>query len=277
MSAAVLSAVHHVRKMRGKSQAHLMRASDGSFYVTKFQNNPGGIRALASEFFATKLALFLGLPMAEVCIIEVPDSLIENTPELRIESDGLISPCTAGLQLASRYAADPLTDRIFDYMPPSQFHRVVNQIDVVRMLAFDKWTGNCDNRQAVFVRGRGEAHYRMTFIDQHYCFDGHHWAFPDLPHMGTYERNPAYPNVTGWDSFEPLLSRIEAIEYADLWRCAGQVPYEWYEHDGEGLFRLVEALHARRLLVRDLVAQFRDSKPKPFPNWRAFSHERLLS
>lgn len=43
-------------------------------------------------------------------------------------------------------------------------------------------------------------------------------------------------DVIGWESFEPILSRIEQIDYAELWRCAGQVPYEWYEHDGEGYF-----------------------------------------
>jgi hypothetical protein len=33
-----LYAFQHIRRMRGGSQAHLLRASDGSYYVTKFQN-----------------------------------------------------------------------------------------------------------------------------------------------------------------------------------------------------------------------------------------------
>jgi hypothetical protein len=33
-----LAAVQHIRPLRGGSQSHLMRASDGAFYVTKFQN-----------------------------------------------------------------------------------------------------------------------------------------------------------------------------------------------------------------------------------------------
>jgi hypothetical protein len=107
----------------------------------------------------------------------------------------------------------------------------------------------------------------MTFIDQHYCFDGGRWVFPDLPLMGTYFRNQVYEGVTGWDSFEPTLTRIEAMEYADLWRCAAPVPYEWYEHDGEGLFQLVETLHQRRTFVRHLITQFRESCRNPFPEW----------
>ena len=42
-------AVQHVRKMRGGAQAHLLRASDNRFYVTKFQNNPQGARILAND------------------------------------------------------------------------------------------------------------------------------------------------------------------------------------------------------------------------------------
>jgi hypothetical protein len=31
-------AVQHIRRMRGGAQAHLMRCSDGHFYVVKFRN-----------------------------------------------------------------------------------------------------------------------------------------------------------------------------------------------------------------------------------------------
>lgn len=256
MNDSVLSAVHHIRKMRGGSQAHLMRASDGNLYVTKFQNNPGGVRTLASEFLATKLALSLGLPMAEVQAIEVPESLIASTPALQIEIDGIVSPCARGLQLGSLYAGDPIKDRVFDHMPQSQFHRVVNRTDIFQMLAFDKWTGNCDGRQAVFVKRGNATGYHMVFIDQHYCFDGHWWTFPDLPSHGAYPHTYVYENVTGWESFEPTLSRIKAIEYDELWRCAAQIPHEWIEYDGEGLFLLIEALYARRSKLPDLIRGF---------------------
>jgi hypothetical protein len=264
----VLSAVQHIRRMRGGTQAHLMRASDGNLFVVKFQNNREGVRVLANEFFATNLAITLGLPMAEGAVIEVSDQLIANTPELRVEIGGTTIPCAAGLQYASRYVADPLTEQVFDYMPETQFWRVVNRNDLVRMLAFDKWTGNCDGRQTVFTKRERQSSYQMTFIDQHYCFDGERWTFPDLPLMGTYFRNQVYEGVTGWESFEPILTRIEEIGYDDLWRAAAQIPYDWYEYDGEGLFQLVEMLYRRRSWVRDLITEFRNSVRRPFPHWQ---------
>jgi hypothetical protein len=52
-----ISAVQHLRRLRGGAQSHLLRASDGASYVTKFQNNPQHIRVLANEMLATRLGL----------------------------------------------------------------------------------------------------------------------------------------------------------------------------------------------------------------------------
>lgn len=75
---ACISAVQHLHSLRGGAQSHLLRASDGACYVTKFQNNPQHIRVLANEMLATNLGLALGLPMPRVEVIEVSDWLIEH-------------------------------------------------------------------------------------------------------------------------------------------------------------------------------------------------------
>jgi hypothetical protein len=129
-----LYAVQHIRRMRGGSQAHLLRASDGQFYVTKFQNNPQHVRVLASEYLATRLGILLGLPMPEVRIIDVSDWLIANSPELCVETAGHSTPCTSGLQFASRYAADPEQDHIFDYLPDAMVRGIANPEDFHRIL-----------------------------------------------------------------------------------------------------------------------------------------------
>jgi hypothetical protein len=86
---ACISAIEHLRPLRGGAQSHLLRASDGFCYVTKFQNNPQHIRVLANEMLATNLGLALGLPMPRVEVIEVSDWLIERTEDLRIS---LVAP-----------------------------------------------------------------------------------------------------------------------------------------------------------------------------------------
>ena len=65
---APLQAVQHIRKMRGGSQAHLIRASDKNLYIVKFQNNPQHVRVLANEYLGTKVGQLLHLPMPEARI-----------------------------------------------------------------------------------------------------------------------------------------------------------------------------------------------------------------
>lgn len=130
-----------------------------------------------------------------------------------------------------------------------------NKEDFARVLVFDKWLGNCDSRQAVFTKG--------------YCFNAEQWSFPDLPLHGVYYQNHVYAGVRSWRLFQPTLSSIEMMDHLDIWRCAAAIPHDWFEHDGEGLYVLVEALHHRRSLVRNLITAFRHSSRNPFPQWAA--------
>ena len=265
---ACMSAVQHVRRLRGGSQSQLLRASDGLYYVTKFQNNPQHVRVLANEMLATRLGALLGLPVPSVASIEVCDWLIENTNDLRMDVAGLRTAFKAGLHLGSAYAADPIEGHLFDYLPEGLLQQVTNLEDFARVIVLDKWTCNADGRQAVFSReAKRRATYKATFIDQGYCFNAGEWNFPDSPLRGVYARNYVYKHVTGWDAFEPALTRAEEIDVDQIWRIAAEIPAEWYEFDIAGLNRLIEGLYSRRSAIRALITAFRHSTRTPFPNW----------
>ena len=266
---ACISAIQHLRPLRGGAQSHLLKASDGACYVTKFQNNPQHIRVLANEMLATNLGLALGLPMPRVEVIEVSDSLIEHTEDLRISLGGAKIPCRSGKQLGSLYVGCESPGMTFDYLPRELLQRVVNIGDFARALVLDKWTCNSDGRQAIFCRKtvRGHRHH-ATFIDQGYCFNASEWSFPDCPLRGVYANNCVYEGVTGWEAFEPALTRAEEMDADTIWRYAAEIPEEWYEGDRDGLHRLVEALHHQRTAIRGLIEKFRESTRNPFPNWR---------
>ncbi len=264
----VLAAVQHIRRMRGGSQAHLLAASDGYLYVTKFQNNPQHVKILANEFLATRLVRALGLPVPEVEVIVVSDGLIEENSGLRFEAEGKIIRCASGLQLGIRYAADLWQDRLSDHLAHSKFEYVKNKEDFWRILVLDKWLGNCDGRQAVFTRRSDQREYAATFIDHGYCFNGSEWTFPDLPLHGVFYRNSIYRDVTGWNSFEPALSKAESFDPQILWTLASEIPPEWYQHNQDTLCCLIEFLCKRRCIIRDLISRFRDCSHQPFPNWQ---------
>src|ERR1700739_3398343 len=71
----MVKALEHIRRMRGGAQAHLMRCSDGNYYVVKFQNNPQHRRFLVNERLGTPPAGRMRPPTAPVSVVEVPQDL----------------------------------------------------------------------------------------------------------------------------------------------------------------------------------------------------------
>lgn len=265
--AATVQAVQHIRRMRGGAQSHLMRASDGFFYIVKFQNNPQDVRVLANEWFATRLAQRLGIPVPEPKVIEVSSWLIEHTPELRCDLGGKKVPFTSGLCFGSRYIEDAHVGTALDYLPECEFDRVANLGDFARVLVLDKWTSNSDGRQCVFSRGPRARKYRVTFIDFGYCFNAGEWTFPDAPLRGVYTCNRVYESVTGWKSFEPALARAQNMSMDEIREGAAGLPLEWYGQDMEGMERIITTLYNRHRLIPELITAVRESTRNPFPNW----------
>jgi len=254
--------------MRGGAQGHLMRCTDGHYYVVKFRNNPQGLRVLANEMLATRLAARIGLPVPATEVVQVDEWLVEHTPELNIQLAHNVSRCVPGLQFGSRYVVDPLEGQVWDYIPPEMLGRVRNLEAFAGMLALDKWTGNANGRQAAFWRKLREKKYTACFIDQGYCFNAGEWTFPDNPLRGVYSRNEVYAGVTGWESFDPWLSQIEGLSESVVWDVVDGIPPEWYESKDEEMEKLARTLLARRELVRGLIEVFRVSVRRPFPEWR---------
>jgi hypothetical protein len=254
--------------MRGGAQSQLMLGADGNLWVVKFQNNPQHLRVLANELIATRLAAAAGLTVPQTEVVEVTEWLAANTPEMRVDLlRGGSERCASGLQFGSRFVGGLMPGQVVDYLPEPQLDEVRNVAEFAGMLCLDKWAGNCNGRQAVFERRPREHRYRATFIDQGFCFNAGAWTFPDSPLRGVYARNRVYARVTGWESFEPWLSRVEAMRAETLWQIAEAVPPEWYGGDTAVIERLMEQMLARRSRVRDLIASFRDSDREPFPMW----------
>jgi hypothetical protein len=137
------------------------------------------------------------------------------------------------------------------------------------MFAVDKWTCNCDRRQAVFQRTARQKHYRAFFIDHGFCFNGGEWTFPDGPAAGVYGHRCVYHQVNGWSSFEPWLSRIEEFPAESLWQIVTEIPGDWYAENRFAMEQLIESLLRRRSRVRELIDQFRTFDPTYFPAWRS--------
>jgi hypothetical protein len=261
-------AVQAIRRMRGGAQSQLMLGADSRLWVVKFQNNPQHIRVLANELIASRLAQAIGLTVPAVEVIELTAWLADNSPELDIELGlGEKVRCAAGLHFGSSFVGGLMPGQVVDFLPATSLADVRNLHEFAGILALDKWTGNCNGRQAVFDKRPREQRYRATFIDQGFCFNAGDWNFPDSAVRGLYPSLSVYEGVTGWASFEPWLSRLEALEPDALWAIAEAVPPSWYGGNLSTLERLMEELLLRRGRVRDLITSVRLSEREPFPNW----------
>ena len=283
----MLFAVEQIRRMRGGAQSHLMRCSDGHYYVVKFQNNPQHRRILVNELLGTRLAARLGLPTTPVEIIDVAKELIALTPELCMEMPRSRIPCQPGLQFGSRYPGDPRRLALHDFLPDEQLRQVENIHEFAGMLVFDKWTCNTNGRQTIFFQepaadtrspvspSSGPATdlaaqpYKTKMIDQGFCFNAGEWNYPDAPLRGLYARNRVYEGITGLESFAPWTTRVEkAITERVLAEVLHEIPPEWYEDDYDATSRLLEQLYRRRTRVTELLISAKNTTRQPFPNWR---------
>jgi hypothetical protein len=198
--------------------------------VVKFQNNPRHTRILVNEMQGTRLAARLGLPTPPVAVVEGSPDLIRQTPELCVELPRARLPCTPGLQFASRYPGDP--------------HRGKRPETVA------------------------DPAYEAVMIDQGFCVNAGEWTFPDAPLRGLYARNRVYLGVTGHESFEPWIERIEKrMTERVLDRLIREVPPEWYADDLDSVIGLGEQLLRRRKLVPDLISAAKNTTRRLFPNW----------
>jgi hypothetical protein len=269
-----------IRKMRGGAQAHLIEAADQHCYVVKFSNNPQHRRILVNEWIASVFLRYLGIATPESAMIRVTPEFLERNPDAAFQLGSSRRPVAPGWHYGSRFPGDPARLVVYDFLPDTLLHQIVNRSDFWGTLVFDQWTGNADSRQAVFFRARlrewlpaFEAHpQRLGFvaqmIDHGFVFDGPNWRLPDSPLQGLYHRPIVYEGVRGLDDFEPWLERITHFPETVVDQAVKQIPPAWIEEDTEDLTRLLEQLLKRRGRVADLLEACRRERANLFPNWR---------
>ncbi len=158
------------------------------------------------------------------------------------------------------------------FLPDFPPREVTNAADFAGMLVFDKWTGNMDWRQVIFVPDVATQNYSIVMIDNGLCFNGREWDFPYAPKCGLAARPSAYGAVLGIESFEPWLQILENVTGNHLLdQLADDVPHEWYESDVKALRNLLQEMECRRRSVLGALWTTRSESPQCFPNWTLYT------
>lgn len=275
-----VTARRFVRRMRGGAQAQLLEADDGRFYVTKFTSNPQHRRVLINDWLGQAFLRHLGICVPRAEVVEVSSSFIAQNPELCFQLGSSRSAVPAGRHFGSATPGDPGRLAVYDYLPDTLLAQVVNLDHFAGVLAFDKWTGNADARQAVFFRAAvrdywdearfaaGHKGFLAWMIDHGYLFDGPNWDFTDSPLQGLYHRKFVYDGITRMEDFEPWLARIESFPESVADEALRSMPSEWIGPDHDALMDLLERLFRRRKRVGALLRATAASARGPFAHWR---------
>jgi hypothetical protein len=269
-----------IRKMRGGAQAHLLECDDGCHYVVKFVNNPQHRRILVNELVSSMFLDFLGISVPKTAVVSVSREFLEENPEIYMQLGHHRQPVEPGWHFGSCYPGDPRRVTVYDFLPDVLLDKVENLNQFHGVLAFDKWAGNADARQAIFFRarlkqrtlpGNPEPPQRMGFVaemmDHGYVFDGPHWEFVDSPRQGLYFRPQVYRQIRSYESFQPWLDRILHFPEEIVDRTFKQVPAQWVAGEEAELERLLTRLLVRRKRVPELIRESRIGREDAFPEW----------
>jgi hypothetical protein len=245
------------RRLRGGSQAHLVKGSDGHTYVAKFAGNPQGNRTLINECIAYSLFKRVGISVPPMRLLRLSRDVI-NKASLHFQAGSHRVPVLPGLHLGSRCPADPATTAIFDFLPRKLLHNVVNVDDFAKAFLIDKLLGQTDSRQCIFLRERGHGKDHLAFraymIDHGGAFAGTKWAFEDSPLHGLSFDRSVYSLIDMHCVCQQALKIIREVSEAQLYASAADIPMEWFaDENHDSLERLLSEVVGRIARIDSLL------------------------
>ena len=253
-----------IRRLRGGSQGYLVQGDDDLFYAAKFVGNPQGTRTLINEWIVGELLQRAGLSVPARRILTLDDN-VEGREELYFAVGDKKVRVQGAFHFGSQLPVDPNKTAIYDILPRRLLSKVSNIHEFTAMTVFDKWLGQTDTRQAVFVRERGgnqPVRFRAYFIDNGLCFGGNRWEFQDAALHGRYIDKTVYSMMDLLEHSDRVIASIQQLSGEDLDAAASSVPASWFATgDDAALSHLLGAVKQRRhalpLLIerstRDLI------------------------
>lgn len=258
----IVAATEFVRKMPGKSQAALIKASDREQYIVKWMYGPRSTTSVRLEALRNSVYQYLGLPVSAWCPIEIPEDLIDEHPQMWINtSTGVIRP-NPGLHFASRLLSS--RDGVFyEYLPERLFSNVANRSDFWGAYAADVWTERFDIRQAVFVPDQAPGSLRAVFID-------HGSAFALMTSKEAarltsclYSNRRIYPETETVNNLHDWIEGIRRHGYAAVARAIESLPSSWISSTvAEKADKFVERIQDLREIIFPSISRFSSKASK---------------
>jgi hypothetical protein len=239
----------YLRKLEGKSNAHLITFSDGKDYVVKYVQ-PGFEKSLPNEWVGYCLGRYLGLPIPFAKIIEIPQEFSSQVPEF-----SEMSP--AKHQFASLYVPDCL-----DGHQVSNIRQITNQQSLAGIILLDYWLCNRDRtRKNILLHEETANSYRLAIIDQAEIFGSYSWDQSDLETLPTeLLKSTTHQIMASFIEneiqFIEQLELIQTIPILLIEEIVEVIPDDWNVSKDEKKAMVTALVTRRKKILPDLVNKF---------------------
>lgn len=252
---ATRTAKRHVRKMDpaanegGGSQPQVLEDDEGTFWMTKAQNNPQGLKVLVNELVAAALGQRLGAAVQPAAVLTVPNGIASE-----VHHEGG-TPWLPGASFASR-----LMDSAAPYAP-DMLSAASNHVALAKAAVLDTWLGINDGRQARATRNGSK--YDVRAVDFGHSLGSPNWTAADLA-AKPIPVSVADPN--GWvaavsgDELEQIAADVASVSDGDIDKIVALIPEEWGVTEEERK-ALAAYLKDRRSVMAVLVDKLAGSAP----------------
>ena len=244
-----LSITNVIRRMRGRSGAHLVQANNGRYYVAKFKGNPKGTRTLVNELLGSLILRWLGHPVAEGVILNLDESNLPKADWPFVGNPNDKCRAEPELHFGSAFPGNPNTDVVHDLFPMKASHLITNLAIVDHVLFVDIWLGRSEPRQAVFSRNQ-DRKFTGTLIDNSMLFGGSDWNFNAKAEQARFFDRSMYDHTNTFSPSQKLLMEVAKLFNTRRSEFLQQIPAEWLMGDEVALPALLDELgeRAKRLV-----------------------------
>lgn len=227
------------RSEQGQTRPFLCRDNDGHLYFAKGLNS--GWDGLCREYVATRLAQCLNLPVATVCLLDIPPALVEEHHDREAQDLG------TGIVFGSRDVSSASEN--VDELRWSEVESIPIELRAA-ILLFDWWVCNSDR---ILSEKGGNPNLLWASASQELHVIDHNNAFASAENMADFWDDHIFREARDrWDEAwrqmwqTRLSATLEQLE--TVW---DEMPLEWVDQSAESGGLTLEKAHALLQRCRD--------------------------
>jgi len=241
-----------------------VNANDSNLYALKFANELNN-NSIFSELICSQMAKQLDLPAPQWEFLELDQEMIDNVPEFQTRN---IKP---GIHFGTVFVKDSTN------LHPTQFsmpiENIANQEIIPDLIGFDIFIANGDRKPAnslmAPIKEKGKK-LNYFIIDHGLAFGNANWRVLSANAQDQWIQ-PGTPwnttNIKSGDSFNSIISKLEALKETDFQKYVDKIPPEWNPNH-EANSKLVKFLTQRAESEIPTVLDLMRVNNIRFPNWR---------